>query len=488
MNGGRGATSHGLPIRMSAMPIAEPVFSRSLSSSSSAALDLAWVRSQFPSLAQTIDQNSNQLPAAFLDGPGGTQVPQRVIDAIADYLARTNANTGGAYHTSRNTDRMIAEARLAMGDFLNCDADEIVFGANMTSLTYAISRALGRELGPGDEIVLTLLDHDANFSPWKALEEKGVVIRTVRFNEADCTLDMHDLAANIRKDTRLVAVGHASNAVGTINNVAEVVRLARQAGALSYIDSVHYAPHGPIDVRALDCDFLVCSTYKFFGPHMGVLFGKREHLQRLRPYKVRPNTNAIPNCWEWGTLNHECIAGIAACVDYIADLGRRASAGEEGNNEEGNNHEGTSEARPVATAMRGVSETGVTERRAAIEAAYQAIHEHERGLLDRIMTGLKKIPSLKVYGITDTARFDQRCTTLAIRIEDGEPGHPPLELATQLGNRGFFTWDGNYYALNLTEHLDVEKSGGFLRIGLVHYNTVDEVDRLLAALREIVGM
>jgi cysteine desulfurase family protein (TIGR01976 family) len=452
MNGGRGATSHGLPIRMSAMPIAEPVFSRSLSSSSSAALDLAWVRSQFPSLAQTIDQNSNQLPAAFLDGPGGTQVPQRVIDAIADYLARTNANTGGAYHTSRNTDRMIAEARLAMGDFLNCDADEIVFGANMTSLTYAISRALGRELGPGDEIVLTLLDHDANFSPWKALEEKGVVIRTVRFNEADCTLDMHDLAANIRKDTRLVAVGHASNAVGTINNVAEVVRLARQAGALSYIDSVHYAPHGPIDVRALDCDFLVCSTYKFFGPHMGVLYGKREHLKRLLPYKVRPNTDNLPNCWEWGTLNHECIAGIKACVDYWEELGRRAQ--------------------PAATT-----------RRTAILCAHEAIHQHERRMTEAMIAGLLAIPGLKLYGITDPRRFESRCATFVVRIE----GHTPLELATKLGERGFFTWDGNYYALNLTEQLEVERLGGFLRIGLVHYNTMEEVERLLAALREIVG-
>src|SRR5208282_1346728 len=208
--------------------------------------------------------------------------------------SRNNANTGGAYHTSRNTDNMIAEARQAMGDFLNCDADEIVFGPNMTTLTYAMSRALGRELRPElgtrDEIVLTLLDHDANFSPWKALEEKGAIIRTVKFNQDDCTLDMQDLASKIGSRTRLVAVGYASNAVGTINHVAEVVRLARQAGALSYIDAVHYAPHGAIDVRALDCDFLVCSTYKFFGPHMGVLYGKREHLKNLRPYKVRPNT------------------------------------------------------------------------------------------------------------------------------------------------------------------------------------------------------
>jgi cysteine desulfurase family protein (TIGR01976 family) len=435
------------------MPIAERA-------TSSTALDLTWVRAQFPALAQTVGGH----PAVFLDGPGGTQVPQRVIDATADYLTRNNANTGGAYYTSRNTDRMIADARSAMGDFLNCDADEIVFGPNMTTLTFAMSHALGRELGPGDEIVLTLLDHDANFSPWKALEEKGVVIRTVKFNEDDCTLDMQDLAAKIGKRTRLVAVGYASNAVGTINNVAEVVRLARQAGALSYIDAVHYAPHGPIDVRALDCDFLVCSTYKFFGPHMGVLYGKREHLKRLRPYKVRPNTDNVPNCWEWGTLNHECIAGTKACVDYWEELGRRVETGL---------------AASLPQAHHSVS---ALSRREAIVAAHGAIHQHERKMTEKMIAGLLAIPGLKLYGIADPRRLENRCATFVVRIE----GHTPLQLATKLGERGFFTWDGNYYALNLTEQLDVERLGGFLRIGLVHYHTMEEVERLLGALRAIV--
>jgi cysteine desulfurase family protein (TIGR01976 family) len=425
---------------MSAMPIAEPT------SALFTALDLSWVRAQFPALRQTIDGN----PAVFMDGPGGTQVPQQVIDAIADYLARNNANTHGAYLTSHNTDRIIEDARAAMGDFLNCDADEIVFGANMTTLTFAMSRALGRELGRGDEIVLTLLDHDANFSPWKALEEKGVVIRTVTFNPEDCTLNLQDLEAKIGKSTRLVAVGYASNALGTINDVAEVVRLARQAGALSYIDAVHYAPHGPIDARKLDCDFLACSTYKFFGPHMGVLYGKREHLKRLRPYKVRPNTDDIPNCWEWGTLNHECIAGIKACIDYWEELGRRAKP-------------------------------AVPTRRAAILAAHEVIREHEQKMTAKMIAGLQTIPGLKLYGITDPQQFNRRCATFGVRIE----GHTPLELATKLGQRGFFTWDGNYYALNLTEQLGVEQLGGFLRIGLVHYNTMEEVERLLSALREI---
>jgi cysteine desulfurase family protein (TIGR01976 family) len=379
-------------------------------------------------------------------------VPQRVIDAISDYLTHNNANTCGAYATSRHTDTMIAGARSAMADFMGCDADEIVFGPNMTSLTFAISRSIGRELGAGDEIVLTQLDHDANVSPWRALEERGVTIRMAEIHEDDCTIDMDDLARKITERTKLVAVGYASNAVGTINDVKEIIRLAHQRSAMAYIDAVHYAPHGPIDVRALDCDFLVCSTYKFFGPHMGVLYGKREHLKRLEPYKVRANTNAIPNRWEWGTLNHECIAGIAACVDYLADLGRRVNP-------------------PAST------------RRVAVLAAYDAIHKHERELMESLIRGLLTIPGLKLYGISDPKRFDQRCPTIAVRIN----GHTPLELATQLGERGFFTWDGNYYALNLTEWLDVEKDGGFLRIGLAHYNTADEVSRLLSALREIVG-
>ena len=409
-------------------------------------LDLSWVRSQFPSLSQTV--NGHQ--AIFLDGPGGTQVPQRVIDAISDYLRHNNANTGGAYATSRNTDAMIADARAAMADFLGCAADEIVFGPNMTTLTYAMSRSIGRELRAGDEIVLTHLDHDANISPWRALEEHGVTVRMADIHEEDCTLDMEDLARKITNKTKLVAVGYASNAVGTINDVREIVRLAHEHGALTYIDAVHYAPHGPIDVRTLACDFLVCSTYKFFGPHMGVLFGKREHLQRLQPYKVRANTNSVPNRWEWGTLNHECIAGIAGCVDYMADLGRHAN--------------------PT-----------VSSRRTAILAAYAAIQKHEHELLANLIRGLLEIPGGKLYGIQDPNRFDERCPTVAVRIK----GFTPLQLATQLGERGIFTWDGNYYALNLTERLDVEKDGGFLRIGLAHYNTAEEVERLLAVLKQI---
>jgi cysteine desulfurase family protein (TIGR01976 family) len=334
-----------------------------------------------------------------------------------------------------------------MADFLGCDADEIIFGPNMTTLTFAISGAIARELKAGDEILLTHLDHDANVSPWRALEERGLKIQFADINETVCTLDLDDLARKITSRTKLVAVGYASNAVGTINDVNTIIRLAHDAGAMVYIDAVHYAPHGPIDVRELDCDFLVCSTYKFFGPHMGVLYGKREHLERLQPYKVRANTNAVPQRWEWGTLNHECIAGITACVEYLAELGRSIAS--------------------------------CSDRRQALMSAYDAIQSHERKLTERMLRGLHEIPGLRLYGISDPTRLESRCPTFAVRID----GHTPLELATKLGEQGIFTWDGNYYAINLTERLGVEQSGGFLRIGLVHYNTEEEVNRVLDGLR-----
>jgi cysteine desulfurase family protein (TIGR01976 family) len=409
------------------------------------ALDTAWVRSQFPSLQTQV----NGQPAAFLDGPAGTQVPTQVMHVIQSYLMNANANTCGAFLTSRRTDEMIAATRAAMADFFRCDRDEVVFGQNMTTITFSISRSIGRELNPGDEILLTTLDHDANFSPWKALEEKGVVIRQVDIREEDCTLDLEDLKNKLNGKTKLVAVGYASNAVGTINPVAEITRLAHQAGAMVYIDAVHYAPHGLIDVKALDCDFLVCSPYKFFGPHTGTLYGKREHLQRLRPYKVRPCTEQIPDRWESGTQVHELIAGIGAAVEYLATLGRRSD---------------------------GTTRT----RREALAAAYRATVAYERRLIARLIDGLQAIPGVHIYGITDPNRFSERCSTLSLRIGN----HHPTAIATFLGERGIFTWDGNYYALNLTERLGVESQGGLLRIGLVHYNTMEEVERLLAALRD----
>jgi cysteine desulfurase family protein (TIGR01976 family) len=417
-------------------------------SNASKPLDSSWVRAQFPSLKLQVN---GQL-AAFLDGPAGTQVPQQVIDAVRNYYLQSNANTCGAFATSGGNDAMIAATRAAMADFFNCAPDEVVFGQNMTTITFALARAIGRQLNAGDEIVVTTLDHDANVAPWRALEEKGVVIRQVDIRESDCTLDLDDLKRKITAKTKLVAVGYASNAVGTINPVAEITKLAHAAGAMMFIDAVHYAPHGPIDVRALDCDFLACSPYKFFGPHMGTLYGKREHLLQLKPYKVRPAYDSLPDRWETGTQVQELIAGIGAAVDYLAELGRR--------------HD------PTATG-----------RRAALLAAYRTTHQHETALLTRLIDGLLAIPELRFFGISDPKRFHERCSTVSIRIGD----HHPTAIAKFLGDRGIFTWDGNYYALNLTERLGVEQSGGLLRIGLVHYNTHEEVDRLVTALREVAS-
>jgi cysteine desulfurase family protein (TIGR01976 family) len=426
-----------------------PVAGERAEKKTAAPLDVSWVRAQFPSLRQTV----NGHPAAFLDAPAGTQVPQRVMDAVRDYFEQSNANTCGAFATSRRTDAMIAGARAAMADFLHCDTDEVFFGPNMTTITFALARGIGRDLQPGDEIVVTTLDHDANVAPWRALEERGVVVRQVDIREADCTLDMDDLRRKITARTKLVAVGYASNAVGTINPVAEIIRIAHAAGALAFIDAVHYAPHGSIDVRDLDCDFLACSPYKFFGPHMGCIYGKRENLLRFQPYKVRPAPEALPDRWETGTQIHEGLAGVTAAVDYLADLGRRAEPESSGT------------------------------RRAAIEAAYRAMREHEMTLAARLIRGLLEIPRLRFYGIADPARFAERVGTVGVRLGDSTP----LECAKFLGERGIFTWDGNYYALNLTERLGVEKIGGLLRIGVVHYNTAEEVDRLLTALRELAA-
>jgi len=407
--------------------------------------DIAWVREQFPSLKLQVNGHA----AAFLDGPAGTQVPKQVMDAVQNYFLTANANTNGAFLTSRRTDEMILSARAAMADFFNCDRDEVVFGQNMTTITFALARAIGRELKSGDEIVVTTLDHDANVAPWRALEEKGVVIRQVDIRESDCTLDMENLRHKLSAKTKLVAVGYASNIVGTINPVAEITKLAHAAGALMFVDAVHYAPHGLIDVKALDCDFLACSPYKFFGPHMGTLYGKRNHLEKFKPYKVRPATNTPPESWETGTQVQELIAGIGAAVDYIAELGRHSDA-------------------------------GVKSRRAALQAAYRATHQYESGLLTQLISGLPAIPGMRIFGITDRQRFDERCSTLSFRLGD----HHPTKIAAFLGERGIFTWDGNFYALNLSERLGVEQHGGVLRVGLVHYNTAEEVDRLLAALGE----
>jgi cysteine desulfurase family protein (TIGR01976 family) len=421
------------------------------------ALDLAAIRAAFPSLGLKF----NERPVVYFDNPGGTQVPQVCIDAIAQYLSGANANTGGAFLTSQRTDAILDEAHAAMSDFLNAaDPREIVFGANMTTLTFALSRAIGRALQPGDEIVVTALDHDANIAPWLALEEeRGVVVRTADFDPATCTLDMDDLRGKITEKTKLVAVGYASNAVGTINDVATVIGWAREARAYSFIDAVQFAPHGPIDVQALGCDFLVCSSYKFFGPHLGVLYGRLPLLESLAAYKVRPAQNTPPGKWETGTLNHECLAGLVGTLAYLADLGR-----------------------PLV-GEHAATFPGMTGRRLELHAAMAAIQAHERTLAARLLAGLAEIPGVHIYGLTSEDELTRRVPTVAMTLE----GWTPRALAEKLAEQGIFCWDGNYYALALMERLGLEERGGALRIGMAHYNTADEVDRLLAALRELVA-
>jgi len=411
-------------------------------------LDLEWIRAQFPALTQKI----NGQPTIFFDGPGATQVPESVLDAISNYLVKSNANAYGAFATSARTVALIASARAAMADFLGCSSDEVVFGANMTTLTFTLSRAIGRELQPGDEIIVTRLDHFANVSPWYLLEEQGAIIRVVDINVADCTLDMSDLAQQINHRTKLVAVCYASNAVGTINDIPAIVELAHAVGAWVFVDAVHYAPHGSINVHALGCDFLACSAYKFFGTHVGILYGKREHLSRLTPYKVKSSSNEVSSRWETGTLNYEGLAGVVAAVNYLAKLGCHVTGASADHN-----------------------------RRAALVAAMSAIQQYERELSHKLISGLLQIPGLSFYGITDASRFAWRTPTVAIRLA----GQTPEFTAKALGDRGIFVWHGHFYALNLIEKLGVEVSGGLLRIGLLHYNTAEEIHQVLQVLTSL---
>lgn len=414
---------------------------------------ISTLRAEFPALEQTADGR----PLIFLDGPGGTQVHGSVIEAMSRYLVEANNNYGGAFLYSRRTDEIIAGAHQAIADLLNAQPAEIAFGPNMTTLTFNISRAIGRTLSPGDEIVVTRLDHDANIAPWMALEERGVVIRQIDFDPADCTLDMTSMEETITPRTKLVAVGYASNAVGTINDVRRVVELAHGVGAWVYVDAVHYVPHGPIDVQALDCDFLVCSIYKFFGPHLGALYGRYDVLESLEAYKVRPARNLPPDKFETGTPSFEAQAGATAAVDYLASVGSRFGG----------------EFAPNSPDLK--------RRRRDLEAGMSVIRAYERTLCEELVAGLREIPGLRVYGITDPVDFDQRVPTVSFTLE----GLTPNEIAQRLDQANIFVWDGNFYALAVTERLGLEDCGGLLRVGLVHYNTAKEVETLLGMLADM---
>lgn len=412
------------------------------------AFDVEALRRRFPALA--IEQDGRAV--ALFDGPGGTQVPDSVIDAVSGYYRTANANHDGPFLTSRRSDAVVVEAHRAMADMLGAaSADEIKFGANMTSLTFHVSRSIAATMVPGDEIVVTILDHEGNVGPWKAIAaDRGLVVRTIDIRESDVTLDLATLDDILGPRTKLVAVGWASNAVGTINPVAEIIRRAHAVGAWTYVDAVHAAPHLAIDVRAIETDFLACSTYKFFGPHAGVLYGRADLLETLPPYKLRPATDRF----ETGTGNFEGLAGVTAAVEYLAGIGSAFGGAGEG-----------------------------SSRRARIVAGMTAIRAYEMDLYQRLVDGLETIPGLALHGITDRARFAERTPTAALRVE----GIAPREVAEALGAEGIAVWDGDFYATGLIERLGLAARGGLVRIGLTHYNTVAEVDRLVAALGQIAA-
>jgi cysteine desulfurase family protein (TIGR01976 family) len=408
------------------------------------------LRRLFPALAKIV----NGRPAVYLDGPAGTQVPQSVIQAITHCLSTCNANHGGLFATSREGDALVDQAHQALADFVGADdPGEIAFGANMTSLTFALSRALARTWSAGDEVLVTRLDHDANFTPWAlAARDAGATLRVVDIRREDGTLDLDDLRAKLSHRTKLVAVGVASNSLGTVNPVAQIAKWAHDVNALVFLDDVHAAPHRLTDVRAWGCDFLACSAYKFFGPHVGVMWGRRDLLESLEAYKVRPATNDLPGKWMTGTQNHACVIGTLAAVDYLADIGRI------------------------------VGNLPEAPRRLALESAFASIGAHERYLGERLLAGLAELPKITVYGITDPKRFDERVATFSFT----HAGRSAAEVAQTLGEQGVFAWHGNYYALNLSESLGREPQG-MVRVGVVHYNTEAEVDRLLTALRDHCG-
>lgn len=417
-------------------------------------LDPSIIRQQFPSLDR---------PATFFDNPGGTQIAKQSLERINRYLLECNANHEGAFATSQQSDAILHEAHTAMADFLNASSpDEIVFGANMTTLTLHISRSLAHRLNPGDEIIVTRMDHDANISPWLLIaEDRGCHVTWVDFDVEDYTLKLDEFEKALGRKPKIVAFGYASNATGTINPVRKLTKMAKEAGALVYVDAVQYAPHGPINVQSVGCDFLVCSAYKFFGPHVGALYGKLELLEDLKAYKVRPAPNNPPGKWMTGTQNHEGIAGVLGALEYFEWLAGQFAD----------------------TQMLSLAEEGFSGRRLDLKAAMTAIRAYEFELSRALIGAIEAVPGVHIHGITDPKRLDERVPTVSFILE----GKHPLEIAEALGKKGFYVWDGNYYALAVTERLGLEASGGMVRVGAVHYNTLDEIARFGTALQKIAS-
>ncbi len=416
-------------------------------------LDLVQIRQQFPSLDR---------PAVFFDNPGGTQIARASLERINRYLLECNANHEGAFETSRKSDEILAKAHAAMADFLNAARpEEIVFGNNMTTLTLHLSRSLARTLGPGDEILVTRLDHDANISPWLLVaEDRGCKVTWIDFDVEDGTLKLDEFARALERKPKLAAFGYASNALGTVNPVRKLTEMAHAAGALVYVDAVQYAPHGPIDVQALGVDFLVCSSYKFFGPHAGILYGRADLLEELKAYKVRPATNSLPGKWETGTQNHEGIAGVLGAIEYFEWVGKTFGGEQE----------------------EGLRERGYTGRRLELKKAMTAIRAYEFELSRALLETLTAIPGLRLYGLTDAGKLDGRVPTFSFTLA----GKHPRAVAEALAEENIYVWDGNYYALAVTERLGLEGSGGMVRVGAAHYNTREEVERLGEALRRLL--
>ncbi|MDB4637452.1 cysteine desulfurase-like protein [bacterium] len=406
------------------------------------------VREHFPALQRQL----NGRTVCHFDGPAGSQVPQMVACSMSDYLLNTNSNRSAPFVVSQESDERVEAGHSALADFLGTtDTGEIVFGQNMTSLTFTLSRAISQTWQPGDEIIVSQLDHDANVSPWvQAAKDAGVIVHHIPVNLEDCTLDQTAYRDLLSERTKLVAVGYASNATGTVNPVKKMIAAAREVGAITFIDAVHMAPHRRINVTDLDCDFLCCSAYKFFGPHIGIMFGKRRLLESLPVYKLRPSPNSLPGRWMSGTQSHESTCGAAAAVDYLANLGKTIS----------------SEA---------------TDRTSQLDVAMQAISEYETELSEHFLERMTKIDSLKLWGINDPNRWGERVPTFSFTHDSISP----QEIATQLGERGLFAWPGNHYALPFTDAAGLEPEGT-LRVGFLHYNTVEEIDRLVDSLQDVL--